>query len=262
VTAPLGRRQAPRAAGARGLAERHVLDGFAPDLAQTLAAAADVAARGGLAAPEALAASLDRHLLGEVAGTPARVTAFIGPTGGGKTTTIAKLAARDVVDERRVALVMADTYRIGAAEQLGTYARLLGVPLAIARDGAELAATVASLGEHDRIYVDTSGFGGDPAAGDAVGALLAGAGPSVAVTAVVSATASETALAAAWRRLAPLAPSSCVITKLDEGGGIGTVCSWAAARALPPRWLGTGQRVPEDLRAAGGATLAEWLVAA
>ena len=247
---------------ARALAERLTLRGLAPDLAAVIAADAARARGEGTAADAALAASLAHHLAPRMAPVP-RVTAFVGPTGAGKTTTIAKLAARHASREgTRLGLVMADTLRVGAREQLGAYARLLGVSMQVARDGDELRAALASFADRDAVYVDTAGLGGDPAAAAALERLLGSAGEPVARTVVVSAGASESALRAAELQLGLLAPTSCVVTKLDEGASFGTACTWLHERRLALAWLGIGQRIPHDLETPSGSVLARWLVAA
>ena len=86
--------------------------------------------------------------------------------------------------------------------------------------------------------------------------------PDLETVAVVSASTSAAALAHAAARLADLVPRAAVVTKLDEGGGLGTACSWLADAGIRLAWLGTGPRVPEDLATASGATLARWLRAA
>jgi flagellar biosynthesis protein FlhF len=260
-------RSRPRAdlglgAAAHELAERLALSGLAFHLAETIAASVERATHAGVSWTAALEASLESHLLGSGAKKERRVTAFVGPTGGGKTTSIAKIAAARLAAGARPGLVMADTYRIAAAEQLGTYARLLRIPMRLARDANELGEALASFADRDVVYVDTAGMGGDPAGGRDLRRLLGGGGEAVEVAVVVSAAASEDALRCAWRQIGPLVPTSCVITKVDEGGGVGTACTWAAEVNLALRWLGTGQRVPEDLAPASGSTLANWLTAA
>lgn len=249
-------------ADARAVAERLALHGLAPDLAGAIALAAEGERRAGVDAARALEASLARHLVAPPAAPP-RVTAFVGPTGAGKTTTIAKLAARlGAEPERRLGLVMADTLRVGAREQLGAYARLLGVPMEVAADGRELRAALARFADRDAVLIDTAGLGGDPVDAEALERLLDDAGEPVARTAVVSAGASAAALGAAWRQLGRLAPASCVVTKLDEGATLGPACSWLHERKLALAWLGVGQRVPDDLETPSGSALARWLVAA
>jgi len=249
-------------AEARALADRLVLQGLPPDLVADIGATFEATRADGAAAGMALEVSLARHLVPSLPAEP-RVTAFVGPTGGGKTTTIAKLAARHIAARRvRVGLVMADAARVAAREQLGAYARLLGIPMRVARDGGELRAALAGFADRDAVYIDTSGLAADPGDAAVLERLLADAGERVARTAVVSAGASDRALEAAWRQLAPLAPERCVVTKIDEGASLGTACAWLHARRLALAWLGTGQRVPEDLAMPTGSALVHWLVAA
>lgn len=250
---------------AQELAERLALNGAAPALAERLARSFALGRRNGLTAAVALAASVARHFV--VAPTmPAesRITALVGPTGAGKTTTAAKLAARAVARGASVGLVMADTHRIGAAEQLGTYARLLGVPMRTVSDGDELVAALAAFEHQDVVVVDTPGLAGDPRVGTELTRMLAAAGGAVTTVAVVPASASETALRAAWQRIVGIArePASCVVTKVDEGGGLGAVCGWLAEVGVPLDWLGTGTRVPDDLTVADGEAVGTWLTAA
>jgi flagellar biosynthesis protein FlhF len=245
------------------LAERLALNGATPALAENVARSFARARGQGMPAAAALAASIERHLLVAVPGlSEPAVTAFVGPTGSGKTTTIAKLAARAVARGASVGLVMADTHRIGAAEQLGTYARLLGAPLASAGDPAELTTALAGFERCDVVYVDTAGLTGDAAGAAEIVRLLAPVRRGVTMAAVVPAGASETALRAAWRQLGDLVPATCVVTKVDEGGGLGTACGWLAEVGVPLDWLGTGTRVPDDLVMADGQAVGTWLSAA
>jgi flagellar biosynthesis protein FlhF len=248
---------------AQGLAERIALNGTPPALAEIVARTFARNRVAGLPHAAALAASVERHLLVAVPTLPEpHVTAFVGPTGAGKTTTIAKRAAHALARGASVGLVMADTQRIGAPEQLGTYARLLGVPMVTVRDGAELVSALGGFERCDVVYVDTAGLTGDAAGATTLARLFAAAGPVVTTAAVVAAGASEGALRAAWRQLGGLAPTTAVVTKADEGGGIGGACGWLADVGVPLDWLGTGTRVPEDLAVADGAAVAAWLTAA
>ncbi len=245
------------------LAERLALNGTAPETAERLARSFALGRRRGLVPAAALAASVERHfVVAPAAPTESRITAFVGATGAGKTTTIAKLAARAVARGAAVGLVMADTQRIGAAEQLGTYARLLDVPVRTASDGDQLVAALADFERADVVYVDTAGLAGDGRASAELARMLAAAGGAVTTTAVIPAGASETALRAAWQRLAVLAPATSVVTKVDEGGGLGAACAWLAEVGVPLDWLGTGTRVPDDVAVADGATVGTWLTAA
>ncbi len=245
------------------LAERLELGGLARHLATPIAAAFERERSSGQPREAALRSSMLEHLPVSVSGELPRVVAFVGPTGSGKTTTIAKLAAQQrLAGQASIGLVMADGYRVGAAEQLAAYARLLELPIRTARDQREMHAAIDDLADRDVVLVDTSGLGGDGESAREIEALLAGAGEPVGVAMVVSATASARSLWRAWLQLARLAPQSCVVTKVDECGAPGDVFSWLAEVGVPLRWLGTGTRVPGDLAEASGETLVQWLTAA
>jgi flagellar biosynthesis protein FlhF len=254
--------RSPLGPDGREVADRLVASGFGRDLAEPVAEAYEREVGASSSRESALAASLVAHVA--VAPAPAaRVTAFVGPTGGGKTTTIAKLAARDVREGRPApALVAADTHRIGAVEELAAYARLLDAPLVVAREPGELRAALASVADRERVLVVTAVLCGDTSCGGEVHQLVAAAGEDAAVVAVVSATASLRSLHGAWPQIARLRPRSCAVTKLDECDEAGTACSWLAEVGLPLAWLGIGRRLPDDLLPASGAHLVRWLVAA
>ena len=199
-----------------------------------------------------------------VAADPAvrTVAAFVGPTGVGKTTTLAKLAARLVLRQgRRVGLVTADSYRVGAVEQLATYARILEAPLETVNAPAELPAALGRLHACDVILVDTAGRAPrDDAHLSELAALLshhAPDGTAVEAHLVLSATASPRSLAAAAGRYGRLGVAGTVLTKLDEADGCGAAVGLLRTNApAPVRLLGTGQDVPDDLAAATPADLA------
>jgi flagellar biosynthesis protein FlhF len=211
---------------------------------------------------DALRASLLEH----VAVSPpnaARVEVLVGPTGSGKTTTIAKLAARALVAGEPVpGLVAADGDRIGAVAELQAYARLLGAEVRVVRDADEMGEALAALASRGRVLVDTAGLCGDPASAADLHELLAPAGADTMVTAVISATASLRALQRGWPQLEGLGARRCVVTRLDECDELGTACTWLAEVGLPLAWLGTGRRVAADLVPASGDDLVRWLAAA
>jgi flagellar biosynthesis protein FlhF len=191
-----------------------------------------------------------------------RVSIFFGPPGDGKTTTIAKLAGRATVGgQRRVALVSADTYRIGGAEELGAYARILGAAHAAVGSASELRRALEGFGDVDDVFVDTAGV----AAADAdrrteIRALADGVG-SVHRTLVLSATTAPLVGRRVCDALAELRPDACIITKIDEAPAHGTLGTlWG--RSLPLTFFGTGRGVPRDLEAASANRLAAWLRAA
>jgi flagellar biosynthesis protein FlhF len=246
----------------REIVDRLVASGFGRHLAQPVARSFERAVAGQLPREDALCASLLEHVAVAPADGP-RVEAFVGPTGSGKTTTIAKLAARRVrVGLPAPVLIVADTQRIGAVDELGAYARLLGAPLHVALDGDELAAVLAQCTDADKILIDTGGLCGDALASAEVRTLLAGAGDALVVTAVISAAASLRSLQRVWPQLAQLGAARCVVTRLDEGDEPGVACTWLAETGLPLAWLGTGRRIPDDLIAASGDEIVRRLMAA
>ncbi len=177
------------------------------------------------------------------------VIAMVGPTGVGKTTLIAKLAARWVLRHgpRDLALVSTDCIRIGAQEQIHTLGRLLGVP-AYAIDGAsELPELLDHLGERRLVLVDSAGLSQrDPRlAGELE--TLANASDRVETSLVLSASAQAGAIEEALERFAPAQPQTCVVTKLDEATSLGGTMSALIRAKLPLAYLSDGQQVPEDL---------------
>ena len=189
------------------------------------------------------------------------VTALVGPTGVGKTTTIAKLAACAVMNHgpAKVALVSTDHYRIGAAAQLEHYGRLLGVRVYPAYDAAGLAQTLHLLRDHHTVLVDTAGVSGnDPRLQQQMDVLRdAGTHGAAKLRAclVLAANAQASALDESVRAYLPLQPSACIATKLDEAPSLGGVLSVLIRHRLPLDCTTDGQRVPEDISAADARVL-------
>jgi flagellar biosynthesis protein FlhF len=185
----------------------------------------------------------------EAAGVGARkrrVIALVGPTGVGKTTTLAKIAARALLDQKlKVALITFDTYRIGAAEQIAHYGNLMDVPTFVARDRAELATALSRCSEAQLVLIDTAGRSSMEDVERQ--AELARSVPSVELHLVLSAVTSAMDLAAIARRYRTLQPSQLIFTKVDESSAPGGLLSAIAATQKPVGCIGNGQRVPEDL---------------
>ncbi|MDO1528368.1 flagellar biosynthesis protein FlhF [Fulvimonas sp. R45] len=181
----------------------------------------------------------------------AGTTVLIGPTGVGKTTTLAKLAARAVMRHgaAQVALVSTDDYRIGAAAQLEHYARLLGVRVFPAYDAASLREVLAVLRGRRTVLIDTAGVAGHDVRLQQQVALLRDAG-ELRTCLVLAANAQALALDEAVRAYRPLQPQSCILTKLDEAPSLGGALSALIRHELPLDYVADGQRVPEDIAAA------------
>lgn len=186
----------------------------------------------------------------------AGTTVLIGPTGVGKTTTIAKLAARAVLRHGagQVALVSTDDYRIGAAAQLEHYARLLGVRVFPAYDAASLREVLEVLRGRHTVLIDTAGVAGHDARLQQQIALLRDVG-DLRTCLVLGANAQALALEEAVRAYRVLQPQSCILTKLDEAPSLGGALSMLIRHGLPLDYVTDGQRVPEDIAAADARAL-------
>ena len=184
------------------------------------------------------------------------VIALVGPTGVGKTTTIAKLAARAVLRHGagQVALISTDNYRIGAAAQLEHYGRLLGVRVFPAHDAVSLRQVLTSLSGRQAVLVDTAGVAGNDPRLQQQMELLHDAG-DVRVCVAMAANTQAQALDATIRAYLPLKPQACILTKLDETPNLGGALSTLIRHHLPLDYVTDGQRVPEDIAAADARAL-------
>jgi len=187
--------------------------------------------------------------------------ALVGPTGVGKTTTIAKLAGQlRHAAGLKVALISLDTYRIGATAQMQIYAELLDVPLHVARTPAEMRAAYRAERGADLVLVDTMGRSPGHPEGIAAIRPFLGQIPDLEVHLVVSATTKGTDLEEILRRFRPLHYRRLLITKLDEARTAGPLLGLALQRKLEISYLATGQEVPDDLEVASPRRLAALLV--
>jgi len=189
------------------------------------------------------------------------VYALVGPTGVGKTTTVAKLAARFAVKYGAAALglITLDAYRVAAHEQLRTYGRILGTPVHLAQDGATLRELLASMKNKRLVLIDTCGVGPrDERLGEMLGVLTqAGQGEQriQPVLLINAASHAETLddTARAWRAQDAV---GAILTKLDEAARIGGALDCALRYKLRLLGLTNGQRVPEDLHQPNARLLA------
>ncbi|MCS7272793.1 MAG: flagellar biosynthesis protein FlhF [Fimbriimonadales bacterium] len=189
-------------------------------------------------------------------GRQRQVAVLVGPTGVGKTTTIAKLAAIHALDyNRKVALISLDTYRIGAVEQLRTYARIMDLPLHVASDASEVQEGLEAFAGYDLVLVDTIGRGQrDEAHLQAMREALKPVRGIVYLT--LSATADTATLLDAAQRFAIFEPNAIILTKLDEAVRLGNCINLALRQTQPLAYFTTGQRVPEDIMLADATMLA------
>lgn len=179
---------------------------------------------------------------------PPRRIALVGPTGVGKTTTIAKLAASHKLKHGlKVGLVTADTYRIAAVDQLRTYANIIGLPLKVALTPPEMAAACDSLHDCDLILLDTAGRApGDADRLDELRAMLAAAKPHE-THLVLSSVASEKVMLRTAEQFALVGPNRVIFTKLDEAVNFGAIVNVARRIDATISYLTTGQEVPDRI---------------
>jgi flagellar biosynthesis protein FlhF len=191
------------------------------------------------------------------------VIALIGPTGVGKTTTLAKLAAKFALEEqKRVGLITLDTYRIGAVEQLRTYARILGVPLEVAHTPEDLTAAIARMADKDIVLIDTVGrCQKNKLQISELQVFLNVAKPSE-VHLVISASSSLDVQKDVVRNFGVLAPNRLLFTKLDEAVGLNCLAEVAMSTRLPLSYVTNGQNVPDDIQTVNPDRLAEMVVGA
>ncbi|MFQ6110711.1 MAG: flagellar biosynthesis protein FlhF [Nitrospinota bacterium] len=196
-----------------------------------------------------------RLLMGEVKVTgplkgKAMRAAFIGPTGVGKTTTIAKLAARLTFREgKRVALVTVDTFRIAALEQLRIYAQLMKLPVEVVFSPEELGAALRRHQEADAVLIDTAGRSQRDEA--QMGELKEFFGKGeIDCHLVLSAATSQEDLSQVLERFGQIPLKSLLFTKLDEANRFGVILNQSLSSGIPLSYFTTGQRVPEDIEVA------------
>ena len=180
------------------------------------------------------------------------VIALVGPTGVGKTTTIAKLAARYAGEHgvRDIALVTADQYRIGAQEQLFTYGRLLGVPVHAVSAQDTLPAVLSRVADRGLVLIDTAGLSQRDKALVTQSQQLKMAGRGLKTWLVLAANAQPGAQHDIVDRFGGLTLDGCVLTKIDEAHRLGGALSVTMRHGLRVNYLANGQRVPEDLQPA------------
>lgn len=178
--------------------------------------------------------------------------ALVGPTGVGKTTTLAKLAARFALRHgaRQVALISTDEFRIGAHEQVRIYGRILNIPVRTVGSADELATALAEFSDRRLVLIDTAGIGQRNSGITGQLQVLEGGLRRLKTYLVMSATTHRTGLLEIVDAFKFINPSACVLTKLDETTQLGGVLGALIESGLPPAYLCDGQRVPEDIHTA------------
>ncbi|MBN2215852.1 MAG: flagellar biosynthesis protein FlhF [Pirellulales bacterium] len=190
-----------------------------------------------------------------------RLVALVGPTGVGKTTTIAKLAANYRLKRRHnVGLITVDTYRIAAVEQLRTYADIIDLPMQVVSTPREMREAVKRLAGLDLILMDTAGRSPrDEIKIQELKAFLAEAGADE-VHLVLSSVAGTRSLMQTVERFAAVGTTAMILTKLDEASALGNLLPVVQSGALPVSYLTNGQNVPDDIETAESARLANLIL--
>ncbi|MCX7902343.1 MAG: flagellar biosynthesis protein FlhF [Burkholderiaceae bacterium] len=259
--------RAPRESPQTRVMTRLLTAGFTAELARRIAAHAPAGAHNPDAwLQEVLAlnvrvAGQGEELIERAGKHGGAVVALVGPTGVGKTTTVAKLAARFAVKygTSALGLITLDAYRVAAPEQLRTYGRILGTPVHLAQDAATLRELLATMAHKKLVLIDTCGLSQrDERVGELLALLSAGATsarPILRVLLMNAASHAETLeeVARAWRAHEC---AGAILTKLDEAVRIGGALDVALRHRLLLVGITNGQRVPEDWHPANARLLA------
>jgi len=188
----------------------------------------------------------------------ARIVAMVGPTGVGKTTTIAKLAAQHaLMEDKRVGLLTVDTYRVAAVDQLRTFADIMRIPVKVASSPEEARSKLSALSGRDLVLVDTAGRSQNAEQRvRELGELMQALEPDE-IHLVMSATTKADDLLTIVREFGKLGANRLTFTKIDETSTYGALLTATHAAKLPVSYLATGQKVPEDLEVATSERLTD-----
>jgi len=191
-----------------------------------------------------------------------KIYTFIGPTGVGKTTTLAKLAAQSAVQKgMKSALITLDTFRVAAAAQLEAYARIMGIPMEVAVSGKDLNRIISKYNDYDRIFIDTAGRSPNMDQGHNELRTLFREHADVHSFLVLSATTHYKNMINASLRFENLPFKSYIFSKLDETDDISPMINFLISKQKPVSYFTTGQQVPEDIEIASKKKMASYLLA-
>lgn len=248
------------------LVEADVADDVARELVQQLSRHATSGQLADTSATTALLTALIerqipcRHAITPVTGRR-QIAMMVGPTGVGKTTTLAKLAGRfGLQQDCRLGLITVDTYRVAAVEQLRTYAEIIDLPMRIVTTPAEMQDALDAFADCDLVLIDTAGRSPhDDRRLAELKELIAVAKPDH-VYLVLSLASGASSLRAAADRFAAVSPTAVVFTKLDETAGCGGLLSASREIGLPISYFATGQEVPRDIEPADSCRAARLIM--
>lgn len=191
------------------------------------------------------------------------VIAIVGATGVGKTTTVAKLAARYLLrhGKGRVALITTDNYRVAAHEQLRSYARIMGAPMRVASDVESLQDALAAFHDKELVIIDTAGMSQRDMRLNEQFNLLKDCGHEIKVFLALAANNQRGVMTDVERAFKAVPLAGCILTKVDETTSLGGGLSIAIEHKLPIAYISDGQQVPEDLHPARAHALVSRAVA-
>ena len=190
-----------------------------------------------------------------------RIAALVGPTGVGKTTTLAKLAAIYKLRENcRVGLMTLDTFRVAAVEQLKTYSDIIRIPMQVVSSPREIQEALRRMADFDLILIDTTGRSQrDDLRIHELRSYLLEAGADE-IHLVLSATTRPRVLKQVAEQFSVVGTTSLIVTKLDESAGLGNLLPLVESSQLPISYVTNGQNVPEDIETADTTRLARWIL--
>jgi flagellar biosynthesis protein FlhF len=186
------------------------------------------------------------------------VVSLVGPTGVGKTTTIAKLAARfaQIHGADQVAMISTDSYRIAGFEQLSTYGRIIGCQVKLAKDATALDTLLQQFSNKKLVLIDTAGMGQrDMRLSEHLTTLIANSRVRIRNYLVLAANTQQRVMQENVDRFKKVPLAGCIYTKLDESLSIGEIIATSIQNGLPIGYLTDGQRVPEDIKVANAEKL-------
>ena len=190
-----------------------------------------------------------------------RIIALVGPTGVGKTTSVAKLASEQAIKfKRKVSLITVDTFRIAAVEQLKVYARIMGLSISVVTGKAELKQALADTKDSDVVFIDTAGRSQRDGMQMSELRKLFGGEQEIEIALTLSTTTKDSDLTDITRRFGEMPISSVLFTKLDESTTYGSLINHCIRFKMPIGYLSTGQKVPEDLEVATKERLVDLLL--
>jgi flagellar biosynthesis protein FlhF len=214
--------------------------------------------------PQMLASETAAEIAGRIEVQPGigRVTALVGPPGTGKTTTLVKLAVVEGLRARRsVRLISTDTHRVGGADQLRTFAAILGVPFQAVESSSALAQSIEAATNSDLVLIDTPGYSTtlQSELGSDLAAFL-GSRQDIDTHLVLTASTCSAVLPRLVETYRPCGPAKMLFTRLDETESLASIYCEAVRQKLPLSYFSVGQVIPEDLEPASRERVAESLV--